>query len=166
MVAITKKICLVGDFAVGKTSLVSRYVHNVFSEKYQTTVGVKIDTKIVTLPESSIKLVLWDIAGTDRFSTTDRLYLRGAAGYLLVADGTRRDTLNTAIRLKQTADEQLNSPVSVMLINKLDLEEAWEISDHELESLTAKGWRVLKSSAKRGDNVERAFHLLATELLP
>ena len=162
---ITKKICLVGDFAVGKTSLVSRYVKNVFSEKYQTTVGVKIDTKIVTLPQGNIKLVLWDIAGTDRFSTTDRLYLRGASGYLLVVDGTRRATLHTALKLKQVADKQLNSPTFILLINKIDLKDAWEISENELQRFEEKGWPVLKSSAKHGDNVERAFHMLALKLL-
>ena len=165
MASITKKICLVGDFAVGKTSLISRYVHNVFSEKYQTTVGVKIDTKTLTLPQGCIKLVLWDLAGTDRLSTSERVYLRGAGGYLLVADGTRRHTLNTAIQLKQAADGQLNSPKSILLVNKLDLQDNWEIGDNELDSLSATGWRVLKSSAKCGDNVERAFRILATELL-
>lgn len=165
MASISKKICLVGDFAVGKTSLVARYVNNVFSEKYQTTIGVKIDTKTVTLPQGSIKFVLWDIAGRDRFSTTDRLYLRGAAGYLLVADGTRHDTLSTAIQLKKAADQQLSSPTSILLINKLDLVDAWEISDNELQSLTENGLQLMKSSAKLGDNVEQAFRWLAAELL-
>ena len=91
----TKKICVLGDFAVGKTSTVARVVHNVFSDKYLTTVGVKIDTYVYE-PEGAgakpMKLVIWDIAGTDRFNAVEYSYLRGASGYLLVVDGTRPDT--------------------------------------------------------------------------
>jgi small GTP-binding protein len=166
MASITKKICLIGDFAVGKSSLVSRYVHNVFSDKYLTTVGVRIDTKEIQLPHScSIKLVIWDIAGSDRFSTTDTHYLRGAAGYLLVVDSTRRDTLQSALQLKQSADHTLNSPPFVMVFNKTDLRDQWEITNKELQLFRKKGWRILKSSAKRGENVEHAFQLIATSVL-
>lgn len=157
---------MIGDFAVGKTSLVSRYVHNVFSDKYLTTLGVKIDTKVVTLPnKGNIKLVLWDIAGTDRFSTKDTRYLRGAASYLLVVDGTRRHTLHTAIQLKNSVDETLNAPPFVMLCNKCDLQHEWEITDSELQDLTAKGWAILKGSAKEGENVTEAFQMIASYLL-
>ena len=157
---------MVGDFAVGKTSLVSRYVHNVFSEKYLTTLGVKIDTQVVTLPhKGGIKLVVWDIAGTDRFRTRDTRYLRGAASYLLVVDGTRRHTLDTAVQLKHSVDEILNAPPFIVLVNKCDLQHEWEIADSELQDLRAKGWAVLKGSAKDGKNVTKAFEMIATYLL-
>ncbi len=166
MTLVRKKICMIGDFAVGKTSLVAKFVHNVFSEKYLTTLGVKIDTKVVTLPNTgNIKLVVWDIAGTDRFRTRDTRYLRGAASYLLVVDGTRRHTLDTALQLKRSVDEILNAPPFVMLCNKCDLQHEWEITDSELQDLRAKGWTVLICSAKEGKNVMQAFEIIATDLL-
>ena len=157
---------MIGDFAVGKTSLVSRFIHNVFSEKYLTTLGVKIDTKVVTLPDKgSIKLVLWDIAGTDRFRTRDTRYLRGAASYLLVVDGTRRHTLDTALQLKRCVDGILNAPPFVRVFVKCDLQHEWEITDSELQDLRAKGWTVLIGSAKEGKNVSQAFETIATNLI-
>ncbi|MCP4407520.1 MAG: GTP-binding protein [Gammaproteobacteria bacterium] len=166
MAILTKKICLIGDFAVGKTSLVSRYVHGIFSDRYLTTIGVKIDTKQLTISgRGSIKLVLWDIAGTDRFSTMDTHYLRGAAAYLLVVDGTRRDTLDTALQLKKSADQFLNSPPFVMIFNKTDLQDEWEITDAELQRLQRKGWNIVRTSAKQGSKVEHAFGLIASSLL-
>ena len=79
---------MIGDFAVGKTSLVARFVHQGFGEQYLRTVGVKIDTRQITLPSGDdLKLVLWDIAGKSAFAPIDSSYLRDAAVYLLVAVG-------------------------------------------------------------------------------
>src|SRR5271169_437320 len=100
---IQKKICMLGSFAVGKTSLVRRFVESIYSETYQTTVGVKIDKKVVALDRVEITLVLWDLYGEDDFQKMRWSYLRGAAGYLLVADGTRRATLERAVALEQKA---------------------------------------------------------------
>ncbi len=87
---------MVGAFAVGKTSLVQRYVRSVFSEKYQTTIGVKIDQKEVEYNGKTINLLLWDIHGEDDFMKVKPTYLIGASGYFLVADNTRAETLQTA----------------------------------------------------------------------
>ena len=84
-----KKICMLGGFGVGKTSLVSRFVSSMFSDKYLTTVGVKVDKKTVPIDSGEMTLMLWDIYGQDEFQTVRDSYLRGASGYLLVADGTR-----------------------------------------------------------------------------
>jgi GTPase SAR1 family protein len=83
---------MLGGFSVGKTSLVKRYVHSVFSETYLTTVGVKIDKKTVTLSDRIVNLILWDLAGEDDINSLRMTNLRGAAGYVLVADGTRPST--------------------------------------------------------------------------
>src|SRR5215211_7084781 len=92
---VQKKICMLGGFSVGKTSLVKRFVESVFSETYLTTVGVKIDKKTVDLGERAVNLILWDVAGEDDISAVrmSYYYLRGCAGYVLVADGTRPSTL-------------------------------------------------------------------------
>ncbi|OAD21521.1 small GTP-binding protein, partial [Candidatus Thiomargarita nelsonii] len=103
-----KKICMIGDFCVGKTSLVSRFVRETFSEKYLTTVGVKIDSKLVKLVDGrEIKLILWDIAGNNTLTTATISYLRGAAGFLLVVDGTRRPTWESALNLHELVVKEL-----------------------------------------------------------
>ena len=99
---IQKKICMLGGFGVGKTSLVSRFVHSIFSDKYLTTVGVKIEKKSVDLGARS-RSDHWDLHGEDDFQKVRMSYLRGASGYLLVADGTRRATLDTALALHDSA---------------------------------------------------------------
>ena len=102
---IQKKICMLGGFAVGKTSLVARYVTSLFSEKYLSTVGVKIDKKQVSVDGQDVTLMLWDIYGQDEFQTVQTSQLRGMSGYLLVVDGTRRATLETARLMQQKATE-------------------------------------------------------------
>jgi len=158
---IQKKICLLGGFGVGKTSLVSRYVHSIFSDKYLTTVGVKIDKKSVTVDGTDVDLVIWDLYGQDDYQKVRMSYLRGAAGYLLVADGTRRTTLDTALALHDSAQATVPNASFTLVINKADLAHKWEISDSLLDGLVQRGWRVLKTSAKTGSDVEDAFVTLA-----
>ena len=117
---IQKKICLLGGFGVGKTSLVSRFVHSIFSDKYLTTIGVKIDKKTVTLDQTSVDLIIWDIHGEDDFQKVRMSYLRGASGYLLVVDGTRIGTLETALVLHGSAQKTLGKVPCMMAINKAD----------------------------------------------
>ena len=100
---------MVGTSAVGKTSLVERYVKDVFSERYLTTVGVKISRKQVKVGDDPVDLLLWDLYGEDRFQKLSSNYLRGAAGYFLVADGTRPDTLDLALTLYHKAEAQLGA---------------------------------------------------------
>ena len=87
---IQKKICMIGASGVGKTSLIAKFVHSMFSDKYLTTVGVKIDKKTVSVDGAEVMLMIWDLAGDDDFQRLQISYLRGTSGYLLVADGTRR----------------------------------------------------------------------------
>lgn len=160
---IQKKICMLGAFAVGKTSLVSRYVHGIFSEKYQTTVGVKIDKKVVAVGHQEVSLVLWDLYGEDQFQRVQSFYLRGSSGYLLVADGTRPETLEVAQSIQQRAQEVLGSVPFVLMINKRDL--PWEIREVELNKLRSMGWNIHYTSAKTGEGVEESFTDLAKRML-
>jgi len=96
---LTKKVCMLGSFSVGKTSLVRRFVETIFLDKYHTTVGVKVDKKVVQVDGQELSLVLWDIYGEDEYQKLRLSYLRGAAGYLLVADGTRRATLDKVLAI-------------------------------------------------------------------
>lgn len=156
-----KKICLLGDFAVGKTSLVSRYVNNVFSERYLTTVGVKIDTKVVDLGAHSLKLVVWDLAGAVNLSSPARAYIQGSHAFLTICDGTRRDTLTTSLALLDSARLQVGDRPALLLVNKQDLNEQWEVDQNSLGFAREKCNGVLATSAKTGANVDRAFRMLA-----
>lgn len=160
-----KKICMLGSFAVGKTSLVRRYVESIYSEAYHTTVGVKIDKKVLRVDERELTLVLWDLYGADEFQALRMSYLRGMSGYLLVADGTRRATLDQALAIQQQVQGELGNVPFVALLNKNDLPESWEISSEAEAALQKRGCPVLRTSAKTGENVEPAFEALARAML-
>ena len=160
-----KKICMLGSFAVGKTSLVRRFVESIYSDVYQTTVGVKIDKKNMQVDGKEVSLVLWDIYGEDDYQKMRWTYLRGASGYLLVADGTRKATLEKAVSLEQRVRQEVGAIPFVLVINKSDLIRDWEL-DPALESqLTVQGWNILRSSAKTGEGVEESFSLLTKKML-
>ena len=162
---IQKKICLVGAFATGKTSLVSRFVKSIYSDIYHSTVGVKIDKKVVKLKEQEVNLILWDIHGEDEFQRLQMSYLRGASGYLLVVDGTRRYTLDKAFSLQDRVENSIGQVPFILLLNKLDLTDDWEIDDATLNSILQKKWIVIKSSAKTGLGVEEAFQKLTEKMM-
>lgn len=160
-----KKICMLGASAVGKTSLVKRFVEGIFSERYLTSVGVKIDRKTVRVGTVSVDLLLWDLNGEDRFQSVSMRYLRGAAGYLLVVDGTRKETLGRALLLHQRAQATLGSVPCVVVLNKVDLAPTWEVQDTDPDLLAVGARTVTKTSAKTGTGVEEAFLHLATALV-
>ncbi|PKP54041.1 MAG: GTP-binding protein [Bacteroidetes bacterium HGW-Bacteroidetes-1] len=160
-----KKIAMLGAFAVGKTSLVQQYVNSIFSEKYQTTIGVKIDQKVVNLNETEITLMLWDLYGDDDFMKMKPAYLIGSSGYLLVADGTRAETIDVALTLHEMASEVTKNAPFIFLINKSDLKETWEIEPETINHLKSKGWHVMITSAKDNNLVEEAFTLLTQMIL-
>ncbi len=159
-----KKICMLGGFSVGKTSLVKRYVQSVFSEAYLTTVGVKIDKKTVELPDKTVTLILWDLAGEDDIASLRMSYLRGAAGYVLVADGTRHSTLDVALSLRKRVEADYGQLPFVLLLNKSDLKDQWSVPDPEIADLRQGGWWVQSSSARTGEGVEDAFKHLAVSV--
>ncbi|MCB1773269.1 MAG: GTP-binding protein [Gammaproteobacteria bacterium] len=160
------KICMVGDFAVGKTSLVARYVHSRFSDAYLTTVGVKIDTRTLTVPSGEeIKLVLWDIAGKSELAGIDTNYLRDASAYLLVADTTRAETLDSVFKLQQQVERQLGAKPFSLLLNKSDLGDRQAVSEEQLARLSGDDWAYSRTSALTGDGVEHAFAQLGARLV-
>ncbi len=163
---IQKKICMLGAFAVGKTSLVRRYVHSMFTDKYLTTVGVKIDKKDVALPGRTASLLLWDLYGEDEFQRLQTSYLRGSAGLLVVADGMRPATVDKALELRDRAFTALGPLPYLLILNKCDLMAEWEVKPDRIEALRAQGTPLLFASAKTGEGVESAFTTLASRLLP
>ena len=162
---IQKKICMVGLFATGKTSLVRRFVHSRFSEKYLSTVGVKVDRKVVQLAGREVGLVLWDVEGRCDVSDVPTSYLRGSHGLMMVADGTRMETLLGIPDLWERAKSVTAGVPAVLAINKADLTDQWVVGVEQLAAFESSGWHVLQTSAKTGNGVEQAFHWLAERTL-
>lgn len=162
---IQKKVCMLGASAVGKTSLVRRFVHSLFSDKYLTTMGVKIDRKSVAVGEHEVILVLWDIHGSDEFARMFPTYLRGAAGALLVADGTREGTVAAALESAQQLAATVGDVPMHLILNKSDLKDEWEVGGKEIDSLRARGWTIIETSAKLGSGVDEAFTSIARKML-
>jgi hypothetical protein len=162
---IQKKVCILGAFGVGKTSLVSQFVHSKFSDKYLSTMGVKIDRKQLTVDGRSVSLMLWDIHGEEEYKKIPASYLRGASGIIFVIDGTRRDTLETAREILERFQNELGELPSVTLFNKHDLLDEWSFTSEEVETLSKDGSSVYLTSAKTGEHVEEAFRKLAGKLV-
>lgn len=165
MALLKKKICLLGSFAVGKTSLIERFVYDRFDEKYLTTIGVKISQKLlppIQDPESGEMFqhlfLIWDIAGLDKFDKVTRSYLRGASGAIAVTDLTRPDTIDG---LTETCDEflSLNPDAKLFIVgNKLDIFEDNQKTVNELrETAESFSTHYIVTSAKTGEQVENAF---------
>jgi hypothetical protein len=162
---IQKKVCMVGAFATGKTSLVARYVRSIYSAVYQTTVGVKIDKKVVQLNEQELTLILWDLHGEDDFQKLRLSYLRGSSGYFLVVDGTRQETFDKACILQSQVEEAIGTIPFILLLNKVDLKDNWELDNAVVAEVRDRGWIVIESSAKTGTGVEEAFMTLSQKML-
>lgn len=152
-------------YAVGKTSLVKRFVDSIFDEKYHTTIGVKIDRKIVKINDQELTLMLWDVAGAEDHFTVPSSFIRGSAGYLLVIDGTRKVTLDRGLELVAQVESELGKIPFVAIVNKSDLVDKWQLRDEHLQHLGQLGCPVITSSALTGEGVEEAFHTLAARLV-
>lgn len=166
MTTIQKKICLLGEFGVGKTSLVQRFVEGRFDDKYLSTVGVKISRKTLKRSYGEMNLLIWDLAGSNGFEASGASYMQGAAGALIVCDLTRRDTL-IAFENYARQIRIMNPGIQLVFVcNKADLIHTRDISDMDLLNvLSGLGERnFFLTSAKTGEQVEAAFDHLANNL--
>ncbi len=162
---IQKKICMLGATGVGKTSLVRRFVQSIYSEKYQSTIGVKVDKKSVRVGDEEVNLLLWDLQGEDEVFSIRPSFLRGASGYLIVVDLTRHETFVTAFSIQRMVEREVGPLPFLVLFNKNDLTEQFEIVPAELEQMMEFGWKMYRTSAKSGERVEDAFQKLAEKIL-
>ena len=156
-----KKICMVGMFGTGKTCLVQRYVHSLFSVKYLTTVGVKIDRREVQASGQPVMLMLWDLEGRDEVRNINPSYLKGAHGVLYVVDGTRRDTFDKLFEIRDLVTNAIGGVPGVVALNKSDLADEWQLAVADERRLATEGMFALRTSAKSGAGVEEAFQRLA-----
>ena len=120
---------------------------------------------MLTVNDQNLTLMLWDLFGQDDFMKIKSSYLLGSSGFILVADGTRKETIMVAKELYQMAIQHAGNIPFILLLNKSDLVDRWEIDDDELEKLEAIGWKIMRTSAKNGSKVEEAFYWIASQML-
>jgi len=159
------KIVMIGDFGVGKTSLVRRFVDNSFSEDYISSIGVSISKKLIQDPKGNSTMMLWDTEGKTEFNQIFKQYLIGAKGYIIVADLTRPQTLDSIKEhLKLCLNVVKDAPVCVAL-NKSDLAHQNSYSDEEIKALSPNIIAVYKTSAQSGDIVNEIFGQLNSTIV-
>jgi len=168
------KILVVGDIGTGKTSIIKRYVHNIFSLHYKSTIGVDFALKVLQWDNDIVvRLQLWDIAGQERFGNMTRVYYKEAVGALVVFDVTRVSTFEAVTKWKNDIDAKVmlpdGKPIPVVLLaNKCDLAKEGLVKnatqmDKHCEDKGFIGW--FETSAKENLNIDKACRFLVSKIL-
>jgi len=160
-----KKLILLGATEVGKTSLMARWVRGIFSEKYIATIGVKIEKKNLQINNEDLMLQIWDLQGESESKGPFQAYIRGAAGCIFIADGTRPETLQYVLGIRGQILRELGDIPSVLVLNKADRSEDWKLSTKDISTMEKENWEVFRTSAKSGLGVDSAFLNLSRKLL-
>ncbi len=169
---VMKKICMLGDPAVGKSSLVARFVFSMFDDKYIETIGAKVTKRTMAVERRStgqryrLKLMIWDIAGQKTLDFIKPTYYRDAEGALIVADITRRETLDNVARWSASIREVCGDIPIVVMVNKCDLLDHAQFRPADAVALAGKlDAPSFTTSAKSGENVENSFSSLGRRLI-
>jgi len=169
------KVLVVGDIGTGKTSIIKRYVHNIFSMHYKSTIGVDFALKVINWDANSIvRLQLWDIAGQERFGNMTRVYYKEAVGAMVVFDVTRVSTFEAVQKWKNDIDAKVTLPPDdrpipvVLLANKCDLAKEGFCQDRTkmdkyCEENGFIGW--FETSAKDSVGIDEASKFLVSKIL-
>ncbi|RQM28844.1 hypothetical protein B5M09_008327 [Aphanomyces astaci] len=158
------KVLVLGDAATGKTSIIKRYVHNVFSEHHKTTIGVDFALKPVTVQNTTLRLQLWDIAGQEHFRALNRVYYKDALGALVVYDLSRQDTFESVVVLcaveeRNRYQSRVAQPQAADLAGEVD----HEFMNDFCETNGFAGW--FATSAKDNKNIDEANKALVAAVL-
>ncbi len=173
-VDLTLKVCFLGDSSVGKTSLIKRYVYDIFGDKYLMTMGTKVTKKKVQMqiPEHdknfNLTFMIWDIIGDIHFrGLLHHSYLFGAAGALIVCDVTREDTLEGLPAWVESLHAEGNGTVPILIMaNKSDLKDEQKFTENDLDKFSKTyNSPILMTSAKTGNNVEEAFRAIGKKMI-
>ncbi|MFW9946956.1 MAG: Rab family GTPase [Candidatus Odinarchaeota archaeon] len=165
------KITILGDAAVGKTSLINQFVEGAFQEDYKPTLGANIVRKDVNLEEvnAQIRLIMWDLAGQEKYNVIRSMYFQGCVGALVVYDVTRFQTFENIESkwLKDFKKYVKREGAYILIGNKIDLSEHRTVSEEKGKKLAEKiqASDFIETSAKFGDNVEKAFKNLVFQIL-
>jgi small GTP-binding protein len=166
----TRKICLLGDAGVGKTSLIRRYVYSMFDDKYVTTIGTNVSSKILHLDQKGrkviVKLLVWDLMGNPRFKKVRETAIRGAGGAIIVCDVTRKETLRAIEEWTGSMLESAGDIPWVLIVNKCDLKADDGITHEDASECASRyGVPYYFTSAKTSENVEEVFRVVAGQIL-
>ena len=171
---VSKKICLLGDFSVGKTSLIRRFVERQFSDQYLSTIGVKISRKDVEcqLTDShkqiTVQMLIWDLEGNTKFKAITPMHLQGASGAVIVADVNRQVTIEHISDHVQCFLSVNPKGSIIVALNKSDLldeEELLKILEPVSFKLPEQVIRSYSTSAKTGAQVDKIFQRLAHQII-
>ena len=160
------KVILIGDSAVGKTNIMSKYLKNQFIEDSKATVGVEFGSKLFTINGHNIKAQIWDTAGQEKYKAITGAYYKGSKGAFVVYDITKKDTFESVDKwindLKSTGDPKMTI---IIIGNKLDLEHKREVlKEQGEEKAKSFGCAFLETSAFSGDNIEKGFEMMISEI--
>ncbi|KAK8948825.1 Ras-related protein RABA5c [Platanthera zijinensis] len=160
------KVVIIGDSAVGKSNLLSRYARNEFNTNSKATIGVEFQTQSMEIDGKEVKAQIWDTAGQERFRAVTSAYYRGAVGALIVYDISRSSTFDSVQRWLQELSTHSDTTVAKMLVgNKHDLEEIRAVSVEEGKSLAeSEGLFFIETSALDSTNVRTAFEIVIKEI--
>jgi small GTP-binding protein len=164
-VRMLKKICMLGDFAVGKTSMIRRYVLDEFDDRYITTLGTKISKKVLHLGKFELTFQIWDIIGNINYHKLQSQYYLGSEGAFIIFDVTRRDTFDNVMNWADAFLKVAPKAKFILVANKVDLEPTFDHENEVKDLAEVYGGHAFSTSAKTGENVEAAFRTLAEELL-
>ncbi|MHA1913006.1 MAG: Rab family GTPase [Promethearchaeota archaeon] len=164
------KITVLGEAAVGKTSLLNRFCEDSFQDDYKPTLGANIIRKDVSIEENvKVRLIMWDLAGQEKYNVIRSMYFQGCEGALLVYDVTRYNTFDS-IKSRWLRDFQKyirKEGVYVLIGNKTDMQEDRVVPSEKGKELAddIKASHFIETSARLGENIEEAFLLLVKQIL-
>lgn len=160
------KVVLIGDSAVGKSQILSRFARDEFSLDSKATIGVEFQTRTVVIEHKSVKAQIWDTAGQERYRAVTSAYYRGAVGAMLVYDITKRQTFDHVPRWLEELRNHADNNIVIMLVgNKCDLDNLRAVPTEDAKEFAQKeGLFFLETSAMEATNVETAFLTVLTEI--
>ncbi len=164
------KIVVVGDYGVGKTTSIKKFVENKFREDYIPTLGVQITKKSIEINGNNVVLIIWDLAGQEEFFTVQRRFYNETEGVIIVYDITRKSSLENVKKwYKEVLKYTGRGIIWVLIGNKIDLIDKRIVNEDDVIKLLHENNIdvdiILETSAKNGENVEEAFYSLVTLLL-
>jgi len=163
------KIVLVGDYGVGKSTSIHRFVEDKFKASYVPTLGVQISKKNLAINEHSVELLIWDLAGQDRYLMIRQRFYTGTQGILMLYDITRKSSLDHINRWYKEVTK-FTGPIPIVLIgNKIDLEDKREVFEDDVNGVLRENnidfKYKIETSAKDGFKTNEAFQFLVTYLI-
>jgi small GTP-binding protein len=160
------KVLLVGEPAVGKTSLIFRFVEDKFEREYKPSIGVDLASKTLEIDDKVARLVIWDIASQEQFAPYRSSFYQQANGALMVFDLSRSDTLQAIENWKREVNQYIGNIELVLIGNKSDLKSKRSVRNSDVQPwIDRYGCEYVETSAKNGDKVEDAFRAICTSII-